>query len=450
VPATPQDTTDWVTLLESIKYYNSNVVPYSKPAHLPYRRQNIPTKYWDVMPEILRNLWIVAVGAMQAGRSDTDPLTNSSLVQYRGRSLNELQQLMKDVPAAVNDPYGVALYSILFLLGAEMQISGSKWTSHMEAARRIIGLKGGLGICFESFPSVTHGPLTSFIMADTVTATTCPARLLGPAFVQTQRECLDVLPSVEQDVIAGAYSYPLPLLLSIIQTNVLRGQLHHNHSNDTGLKQFDFDFSALLQSVQTFDAERWASRVSAFGRARPESADNALPVSGIICLASLAHCYKSAVILYLVLSISPGLGIDPQLRQTVRIARHTLNQHLSLLFEQGHNRTDPGCDGPLHTQLWKFVAWPLFVSVYVRAAWGVIDCTVDSMDFANEMDSVDAMERDMRHLRAISAAMGTRKFLHVEKLAQRVQQSRAVVASRGIEATWTWDDAFSERSVFVV
>jgi hypothetical protein len=72
------------------------------------------------------------------------------------------------------------------------------------------------------------------------------------------------------------------------------------------------------------------------------------------------------------------------------------------------------------------------------------------MDFANEMDSVDAMERDMRHLRAISAAMGTRKFLHVEKLAQRVQQSRAVVASRGIEATWTWDDAFSERSVFVV
>lgn len=404
------------------------------------------------MPEILRSLWIVTVGAMQAGRSDSDPLSNSNLVQYRGRSLKELQQLMKDVPAAVNDPFGVALYSILFLLGAEMQISGSQWSSHLEAARRIITLKGGLATCFEIFPSVTHGPLMSFIMADTITATTCPARLLSPAFVQTQRECLDVLPRIEQDLIASAYSCPLPLLLTVVQTNMLRGQLHYGLSSDTDFGTFDFDFSTLVQSVQTFDADRWASRVSAFGRARPETADKAISVSGIICLSSLAHCYKSAVTLYLVLSISPTLAlIDPQLRQTIRVARHALSQHLSLLFEQGHNRADHGCDGPLQTQLWKFVAWPLFVSLYARAAWGVIHSTVDSMDyFANEMDSVEASERDLKHLRAISAAMGTRKFLHVEKLAQRVQQSRAVVASKGMEATWTWDDAFSERSIFVV
>ena len=438
--------------MESIKYWNSNIVPYSKPAHLPYRRQNIETKYWDVMPEILRNLWIVTVGTMQAGRSDNDPLSNPSLVQYRGRSLNELQKLMKDVPAAVDDPFGVVLYSILFLMVVEMQISGPQWSSHLEAARRIIALKGGLVTCFEAFPPITHGPLISSMMADTITATTCPARLLSPAFVQTQREWLEVLPGIEQDLIATGYSYPLPLLLTVVHTNIVRGQLRHNQSEDSGPKPFDFDLSTILQAVQTFDPERWASRVSAFGRAQPETADNAIPVSGMICLASLARCYQSAAVLYLVLSISPSLAfIDPRLRQAIQAARHTLNQHLCLLFEQGYKRADPGCDGPLHTQLWKFVAWPLFVSVYVRAGWCVFDTTADSTNYsANEMDSTDAMTSDVKHLRAISAAMGTRKFLHVEKLAQRVQESRAVFASKGIENTWTWDDAFIERSVFVV
>ena len=225
---------------------------------------------------------------------------------------------------------------------------------------------------------------------------------------------------------------------------MLRGQLHHSHSKDGDIKQydfdFDFDFSTLLQSVQTFDAERWASRVSAFGRARPETAGSVISVSSIICLVSLARCYQSAVILYLVLSTSPCLAlVDPQLRQTVHIAKYTLNQHLCLLFKQGHNGADLGCDGPLHTQLWKFVAWPIFVSLYVRAGWGIADSV-----------SEDDMKRDIEHMRSISSAMGTRKFLHVEKLAQRLQQSRAVVASKGIKTTWTWDDAFHERSVFVV
>ena len=139
--------------MESIKYYNSNIVPYMKPAHLPYRRQNIETTYWGIIPTILRYLWIVNVGAMQASRSDTDPLSNANLVQYRGRSLNELQHLMKDVPEAVNDPFGVALYSILFMMGADLQISGPQWSSHLEAARKVIGLKSGLGTCFEDFPA---------------------------------------------------------------------------------------------------------------------------------------------------------------------------------------------------------------------------------------------------------------------------------------------------------
>ena len=117
------------------------------------------------------------------------------------------------------------------------------------------------------------------MMADIITATTCPARLLGPAFIQTQRECLDRLPSIEQDLIAAAYSYPLPLLLDIVRTNILRSQLHHNHSEDGDLKRFDFDFYTLLNSVQTFDTERWAARVSAFGRTQPETADRAISVS---------------------------------------------------------------------------------------------------------------------------------------------------------------------------
>lgn len=70
-----------------------------------------------MMPPILHYLWVVAVHAMQAGRSDTDPLSNTHLVDYCGRSFQGLQVLFKDVPEAFKDPHGVALHSILFLMG---------------------------------------------------------------------------------------------------------------------------------------------------------------------------------------------------------------------------------------------------------------------------------------------------------------------------------------------
>jgi hypothetical protein len=213
-----------------------------------------------------------------------------------------------------------------------------------------------------------------------------------------------------------------------------------------------FDFETLLSTIQKFDPERWASRVSAFGRARPETVEDAVPVAGLICLASLASCFKSAAILYLVLSTSPNEALgDPQLRQIVHAARYTLNQHLRLLFKQGHNGADMGCDGPLQTQLWKFVGWPLFVSAYVRAAWGAVSPGVDlKLDHVRGIDSHDEAENDTEHMHAISAALGTRKWSHVEKLVQRIHTSRILFAGKGIESQWKWDDAFHERSVFVV
>lgn len=97
-----------------------------------------------------------------------------------------------------------------------MQIPDSQWSAHLEAGRRKIGLKQGLVKCYGLFPQTTHMPLTVFMMADIITATT---------FVQTQREAVEVLSSIEDDLIAGAYSYPPPLLLAIVRTNTLRGQL---------------------------------------------------------------------------------------------------------------------------------------------------------------------------------------------------------------------------------
>ena len=452
VPSTTQQTMDWVNVLDSIQYYNANIVPYAKPAHLPYRRQPIETKYWDFMPAVLHWLWVVNVRAMQAGRNDTDPLSNQDLVSYRGRSLKQLQHMMKDVPEAVRDPFGVALYSILFMMGAEMQMPDSKWSVHLEAGRRVIGLKGGLIKCFEFFPQATHMPLLSFMMADIVTATTCPSRLFGSAFIQTQREASEVLPKLEQELIASAYSFPVPLLLGIVRANILRARSNFPQANGISPEDPDVTFCTILEALKAFDAERWASRVAAFGRPRPETAKNAVPASSIICFASLARCYQSAVMLYLILSTSPGLGLeDPQWRQTIHSARYTLTQHLRLLFKQGHNGADNECDGPLHTQLWKFVGWPILVSIYVRAAWGERHLAVDSpLGTLAAMDYDDDMDKDMQHMRALSAGMGSRKFLHIEKLASMLQRSRAAVVEKGIRPTWSWDDGFNDRTAFVV
>lgn len=439
-----------MNLLDSIKYYNAHIVP-TKPAHLPYRRQLVPTKYWDIMPPILHYLWILNVRAMQAGRGNVDPLYNKDLVQYRGRSLSQLQHLLKDVPGVVKDPFGVGLYSILFMMGSEMQMPGSTWNAHLEAARRIVSLKGGLVKCFEQFPRSTHTPLISFMMTDVVTASTCPSRLLGSVFMDTQRQIIEVLPDIEQEMIASGYSFPLPLLLDLVRTNILRAEPSLDHANSTSSDDFDVDFYGTFESMQSFDPERWASRAATFGRQRPETAQKTVSASSIICLASLARCYQSAAILYLILSTSDQPLEDLQLRQTVHAARYTLVQHLRLLYKQGHNGVDHGCDGPLHTQLWKLVTWPIFISIYARAGWGHLCSSKDRpLDAIAAMNSQDDMDEDIQHMRAIAAAIGSRKFLPVEKLANRVQQSRTDRLEKGITSAWRWDDAFSERTVFVV
>ena len=430
VPRTPRQDEEMALLVESTDYFNEIVAPNTWPAHLPFKRQKVDAQSWRMLPQIMQHLWIVLVRTMQASKNCVDPQSTSDLCYYRGRSLRALSGLLSDLSEAGIDPYGAALFSTLFFMGVDMHLSEVHWSSHLEAARMIINLRGGLGKCFETFPTA-RGPFISYMMADIMTATMCNVRLLSSSFIRAQWEYLELLPHLEQDLIASGYPCPQSLLHAIVEINILRTSIHHNKTTRDHEDATHYKLATLLRTIESFDAERWAAKVSSFGRIRPERDLDSMSVASIICLTSLAICYKSAALLYLFFSNTTACSTPERARQQqiVRAAKHTLTQHAQLLLSkasQTHN------DGPLHTQLWKFITWPLVILSYVCVAWG---------------DEDEPVDISLALLRTIAAAMGRTRLPGPEQLIRRVQKERAI---RPQHLPCTWDEGFDSRCTFAL
>lgn len=419
-------------VMESIDYYNLEVIPYLTPAHLPFRRNAIPTDFWHFVPPILKHMWIVIVKTRQASRTLSDPLLRPDLVYYRGRSLTELQKMLTAEPSGkdddcrdvVKDPYGVALMSVLFLMGADMQLCEEHWTSHLEAARRIITLRGGLGKCLIDF-SGSKAPLIGYLYVDITTPILSNSWILNSTVVRAQLEYLGLLPNLEQELLGNSHPCPAQILQAIVQTNILRvcSQRSLTDVERQDVAKHDVSFETALNTIENFDAQLWALRISGFGRTLPQRPNEELSQSSIVGLASLAQCYKNAAKLYLLLSVPSASSPDDLVS-----AQSTLSQNLNNVFDKAkidHN-------GPLYTQLWKYTVFPLFISIYVKAAY--------------DIGSEQSIDKDVDRLPAIAMAFGSRRLLSVGKFVRGVQEKRVAKPDRA----WSWDDGFGNRLTFAI
>ena len=104
-------------IIDSVKYYNTELVPDLSPVALPFRRSHIPVEFWHLVPTIFKHALLVFVRTNQAGKAFSDPILQPDLVHYRGRSLTQLQGMLSDANQVAADPQGVALLSVLFLMG---------------------------------------------------------------------------------------------------------------------------------------------------------------------------------------------------------------------------------------------------------------------------------------------------------------------------------------------
>lgn len=428
----PQNGED-LAVIDAIQSYNKHVVRRVSPAHHPFKRQQIPEGIdWHTMPRVLQHLLIVTTRSSQAIKNRTDPTLRQDICHYRGLSLHELKQ---QLPAAVTDFYGLALGCILLLMAADMHPSAEEsWAWHFQAARRIIDLRGGLNVCLCDIPNL-QVPLLNYMIVDILTATTCKSTHLftDNASIRTHSEYLAVIPEWEEDILASSYPCPHIILQSIVRTNILRSSrqawqvLYMLPANSDQQGILD-EFSKIRETIESFDAQSWTIQVLQRGKTLPQRAEDCPSAANVSAFTSLTLCYKSAAFLYLLLSFTSSQG-EP-LPQTVHYAKQVLDEQSSLIFIAS-DRSDE--DGPLHTQLWKFLTWPLMISVYACVGWDI------GLDIEDANTELDRLERK-------ATTFGMERLLIAIKYIRNIWLQK----SSNAQFPWTWDDGFSSRATFAL
>ncbi|KAF2162112.1 hypothetical protein M409DRAFT_27492 [Zasmidium cellare ATCC 36951] len=367
---------------------------------------------------MLQHVWISLMKSMQAHRAGVDPFTVADICQYRGSGLRELKNAL---PRAANDPYGIVLSCVMTMMTADLY-SGGPWTTHLEASRRILVLNGGFKQCFDRIWPLRR-ILVNFIIVDVFSATMCSSRLIDDTCASMHAEYVDVLDDTDHDVFACSRPCPRQLIQAIARLNILRASLNHRSTN--GDESLRLELTDLSDMIQEFDATKWAISVSDLGKTLPRKAEDCLEERDAMALSSYASCYHSATLLYFLLSCATPL--TPQDKVRVHVACQTLSQHLRSLFDSAAVDTE----GPLHTQLWKLLSWPIIIGMYVGIGFGIGE---------------EEVEAHLERLRKMSTVFGSTDAADVTKFIYRVKAQRA----RRSATDWRWDDGFYTRCAFAL
>jgi hypothetical protein len=137
----------------------------------------------------------------------------------------------------------------------------------------------------------------------------------------------------------------------------------------------------------------------------------------------LALCNQSVAMLYLHLARSLSISNQKTDVHFLSSTHRVLTINLSKLLA----RSSLDTEGPIHTQLYKFVTWPLVIATYARAGRGA-GVVKDEIE--------DDAKRDLESAILIVAAGVLEKA-----------RDRRVLRTGG---HWSWDDAFTSRCSFCV
>lgn len=415
---------DFWTIADCARYWNTNIIPSTFPAERPFFRATVSANDIAIqpLPKVCLHLVIVAFRSTQAARLLIDPFAQPDLCYYRGLALRELPEHLEN---AATDPWGIALISIVMLMASDLLVPDSSWLSHLDAARQIVTMRGGVASCMGSLPD-SRFILVQFLNIDTLTSTTCCSAKLPQASFS---EMIGEVENIDFQLIACASACPAEILKLIARTSTLRRQCFDNARSlcQAGRPVSDSEYDVLLDGLKDFDCTAWAIRMAHLKMAYPLLEASAAPCSSLDGLASVAECYRSAALLYLLLSCGPS-SVDVTLDQ-VRLIGATLHREIHRLFSKASEHWHK----PLDTQLWKFVTWPLVMAAYVWVGWDVVGTDIQ-------------LETLFERLDKISLVKGVWARSNAEHHLREVQARRA----ERPRARWTWDMGFSERRSFVL
>ena len=387
-PATDQPTKTYQLLVEVVEDYNARILPDNMPQHPPFQRKDFKGLAYLATPEILQHLIIVTYRTVQFGKSGCDPLNNREVCYHRGQALTELNKLL---PRAADDSMGLIFSSAIMALLADFGLSQERaWRYHLKGTRELIQRQGGFTACLKEFPSMRTLLLT-FLIMDIFTATVAPAQDLDSTVTRTQTEYIPLLPELERDIVANTDTCPHILLQAIIRTTLLRARSVSDLTTDED-ERLRYELADLLRLIIDFDPYKWASQVAEPGMTGPLRAEQCASLRATKAWAHLALCYKSATLLYFVFSFFREHEVEGEI--WTRKAYEMLDKHSQILCSMA----DPDPDAEVETQLWKFLNWPLLVSIHVSVELGYSACNIDL--------SIDRM-------RSIAYATGIRSWYDI-------------------------------------
>ena len=256
--------------------------------------------------------------------------------------------------------------------------------------------------------------LITYMFIDIFSATTRSAIFLEK--METQLDYLDPTPS-EEEIISNGNPVTRLLLQAIVRTTLLR--ISQRGTTCRALQQ---GFVSILQELEDFDTLSWANKVAMYGWAHPQRSSDCASTACLLGWSALAACYKSAALLYLLLSCNASPGYSESTASKVFSTKLMLSRYIKLLFDS--RNTDPG--SPIESQLWRFLGWPMMVSVYVRMGWGLGE---------------ESVGEEIERLRTFAQGTSRASLLRSSSFPNSVLIRR----SEDLDRKWVWDDGLDSN-----
>lgn len=434
MPITPETRND-LAILGSLNYLNTTLIPEVAPAHAPFHRTLIEVSAWLSAPKVIQLSLVVLTTSCQKSRTTLIPSLDKDLCRVRGNCLNELMSLVSDV---TNERYALAFDCIQLMMLAEMQLEPTaSWSYHLDAARRLINMQGGSGSVFYKSPSL-QGMLINYMEVDIMTCITCPARSLSPGDVRLQSSYIPLLAHREKKTITTACFSPIPIFQATVEINNLRVKTSHPGTSPPELSTAAAEFTRISSAISAFNPPSWATRILNYAYPLEPPFPIAPPnidQTNLAAMTTLAHCHQDASTLYLHLSCPQALqpSQSHSQTQTLSMTHANLTSNLQTLLSQASADTEAA----IHTQLFKFAIWPLFVAAYACVGSDL----GDSCGEGGEIGGVALVKQ-------VARMIDSRPLRIAAEVLEGIAERRT--AGGGAGGGWKWDDAFEGRCSFCV
>ncbi|KAI1760079.1 fungal-specific transcription factor domain-containing protein [Hypoxylon sp. FL1150] len=438
-------------IFDGLHYFNECVSGdlISISSHFnPFR---IDMRQIEKVPRVYTNLLVSTSTLHRAMQGDVSFVRSPALIQrdqdlfhFRIRALQDINYRIGKSDLQTSDSTFMCV--LCLLLSTMAQSAYTDWRVHLEGARRIIQMRGGIGKVITQNPFLK--PLVAFFMIiDVVAATTAPSTHKYMATATSMAlHYWEAEEGIFQSILAISAPYPEDLFQSLILVNYLRsisGKPKLTLRRQAGTRM-------VLAKIRSFNPVEWATRMRGFRgwkrtgdgvefdtsqgtESSPTDSQTTIDcsseISGSELWLSIGVIYRAAVLLYTIRTLildlpeEKGFLYDDDLTldvEKLRVQTHqTLAHALVPLFH------DMDCA----RRIGKLVFFPVFI------------CGMEtSPDDSEQQEFVE------RGLYMLGQTMGTfGPISAIDELRRKWAADTAAPEGQPV----TWDDHFQGRPDFI-